>query len=481
MALYINNEAIDIQQVPADTSLLQLLRQQQLTGTKEGCASGDCGACTVMVVESSGQSLTAKAINSCICPAASLENHYIMTVEGLTAQQAPTLHPAQRAMVECHGSQCGFCTPGFVMSLAALKQARPDLATAQVEHQRQAVLDAISGNLCRCTGYRPIVEAGCQSLKIPAQSFSFVHNNESTAPCSSTTTVQKADQIYLKPKNEKQLQQAISDYPSARLIAGGTDLMLEVTQQYQTINQFIDLSDVDELTQTSIDDDSLLIGAAVTYSDLERQLADIAPEFVALLHRLGSRQIRNRATLGGNICNASPIADSPPFLLALDAILHLASSTGQRRSVALSEFYLGYKQTAMASDEYLTSIEISRSALRQPVKLYKVSKRYEDDISAVMGAFSLTAQGKLTIAFGGMAATPIRMNDTEQLLQLDINGEFAEQAITKAMASLADELTPLSDVRASAAYRSQMAGNLLRKACIELCQPDLSIGVFTDA
>ncbi|MBW8189799.1 xanthine dehydrogenase small subunit [Neiella marina] len=481
MALYVNDQAIDISQLPADTSLLQLLRQQQLTGTKEGCASGDCGACTVMVIDGCHKTPNVKAINSCICPVSSLQNQQVVTVEGLSQGPASELHPTQQAMVECHGSQCGFCTPGFVMSIAALKAKRPDLASAPLEQQRQAVLDAISGNLCRCTGYRPIVAAGCQSLEKPAQPFNFVHGNDSSAPCSSTTSVQKADQTYLQPNSEVALQQAMTNYPSARLIAGGTDLMLEVTQQFQPIEQLIDISQVAELTQTTFGDDTILIGAAVTYTELEQQFAELAPEFVALLHRLGSRQIRNRGTLGGNICNASPIADTPPVLLALNAQLHLVNAAGQRRQLPLSEFYLGYKQTAMAADEYLAAIEVRRAALNQPIRLYKVSKRYEDDISAVMAAFSLTPEGQLTIAFGGMAATPIRAVITEKSLQLGADGQFDPSMVTAATVTLANEFSPLSDVRASADYRTQVAANLLKKACLELCQPALAIGVFAHA
>ncbi|MCM2680214.1 xanthine dehydrogenase small subunit [Echinimonas agarilytica] len=478
MALYVNNIRVDTEKMAPDMTLLQYLRQhQQLTGTKEGCASGDCGACTVMAIDSNKGMQDAKAINSCISPLSSLDRHHIITIEGLADA---TFHPVQEKMVECHGSQCGFCTPGFVMSMATLHTSRTDLSTAPTKEQRAAVLDAISGNLCRCTGYRPIIEAGCQSLQKPAQTNKFLHNNEPDAPLSSAISVQKTDQFYVKPTTELELQGILTEHPDAQIIAGGTDLMLEVTQKYKSLPKLIDVTSIGTLNQVQHTPTSLLIGAAACYSHIETELTHVSPSFKELLQRLGSRQIRNRGTIGGNICNASPIADTPPILMVLNAILHLTNHQGQQRSVNINDFYQGYKKTVLQAGEYLAHIEIPLSALHQPIKLYKVSKRYEDDISAVMGAFTLTQDGAIRMAFGGMAATPVRAVQTESILTLDENNQFSAASLDQARACLSREFSPISDVRASAEYRSEMASNLLVKACLELTS-NISIGAFEHA
>ena len=482
MSLYVNNIAVDTSHLAPETTLLRYLREQQaLTGTKEGCASGDCGACTVMVANVVDSQVKVKAINSCICPVASLENHHVITVEGLTPPGADELHPVQQSMVECHGSQCGFCTPGFVMSLATLKENRPDLATAQTEQQREAVLDAISGNLCRCTGYRPIVDAGCNTLSNPSQAINMAHKKEAAAPASHISGSINPNQFYALPQSEDELQELLARHPDSRIIAGGTDLMLEVTQQYKAAPKLIDVSQLKSLTQIEYSTDSIQIGAAVTLAQLEETLCDLSPSFVTLLQRIGSRQIRNRGTIGGNICNASPIADTPPFLLVLDAVLHLVNAQGHKRELALTEFYLGYKQTALKEGEYLAAIEISLEKLKQPTTLLKLSKRYEDDISAILGAFTLTPQGTIQIAFGGMAATPTRATQTERQLKGVLDDQNSSTALEKACETLKTEFTPMTDVRASSAYRMEMAANLLKKAYTELTTNSPAEGVFSHA
>ncbi len=484
MRFVVNNVPVELADAAADMTLLQHLRSQRnLMGTKEGCASGDCGACTVLVGRQGADAMVYSAVNACICPLGSLQDYHIVTVEGL-ALASETMHPVQAAMVECHGSQCGFCTPGFVMSLAGLQLAGgDDLAQADAHTQRAAVIDAISGNLCRCTGYRPIIAAGLSSLKKPAQMASFVQEWVPNAPLAGSAVpitvaglpealLSGADSFYWQPHTEVQLQQLLSQYPGARLVAGGTDLMLEVTQQYKNLSQLIDLNRVESLNTIVINNDEIILGAAASYSALEQVLHKISPEFVALLARLGSRQIRNRGTLGGNICNASPIADAPPYLLVMDAELEIVNCMGESRRELLAHFYRNYKQTTLAAGEYLARIRIARAQLEQPLKLFKITKRYEDDISAVMGAFwwSGQATNEVKIAFGGMAAIPMRASATEQFLTNNnwcIAGDVNEPMLEQACDLLRSEFSPLSDVRASAAYRMAMACNLLKKACYE--------------
>ncbi len=472
MQFVLNNQLVTLSDFAADMTLLRYLRtDKNLMGTKEGCASGDCGACTVLVGRETAQGIVYRAVNACICPLASLHQCYLLTVEGLAAPNQAELHPVQEALVACHGSQCGFCTPGFVMSLAGLHQsAQGDSAIAD---PRAAVLDAVSGNLCRCTGYKPIIAAGMAALKKPAQLANIVQTWEPDALSVGNTRASQGDSHYWQPETESELRQLMVAYPAARLIAGGTDMMLEVTQAFRRLPQLIDLNLVASLKQVAIKGDELHLGAALSYAELEQALISLSPEFVHFLQRLGSRQIRNRGTLGGNIANASPIADTPPYLLVLNAELIIgvaaADGAGQYRRQPLSEFYRGYKQTTLQPGEYLHSIVIGRQALAQPLRLFKISKRYEDDISAVMGAFYWDGQA-LRIAYGGMAATPMRALSAERVLQqqawLTATG-VDEAVLTRACAALAGEFTPMSDVRASAQYRLAMAANLLKKACYE--------------
>jgi len=478
----VNNVLVELTDVAADMTLLQYLRSQQnLVGTKEGCASGDCGACTVLIGRKGADAMAYSTVNACICPLGSLQDCHILTIEGLSSSQEK-LHPVQEAMVECHGSQCGFCTPGFVMSLAGLQFAGGDaLAQADADTQRAAVIDAISGNLCRCTGYRPIIAAGISVIKKPAQVASFVQEWVPDAPLvgtdgglasSRSKILSDGASDYWQPQTETALQQLLVEYPQARLVAGGTDLMLEVTQQYKKLPQLIDLNRIESLCAVQINDDEIVLGAAANYSAVEKALADLSPEFVALLARLGSRQIRNRGTLGGNICNASPIADAPPYLLVMDAELEIVNNSGSTRRELLTHFYRDYKKTTLAAGEYLARICIARVQLALPLKLFKITKRYEDDISAVMGAFcwSGKADNEFKIAFGGMAAIPKRASTTEQFLSntsWSVAGEVDEAILAQACDLLRSEFSPLSDVRASAAYRMAMACNLLKKACYE--------------
>ncbi|UTA48280.1 xanthine dehydrogenase small subunit [Simiduia sp. 21SJ11W-1] len=457
MRFWLNGHQTTVDDASADTTVLQYLRASRTSlGTKEGCASGDCGACTVLVSGSQGEGpggARYQAVNSCLLPLGSVQERQLLTVEGLSC--GAQLHPAQQALIDYHGSQCGFCTPGFAMSLAAAAQAA---SPEDTEARRAQVLDAISGNLCRCTGYKPIVEAGIAACGAGAE-----------LPYVAAAAKPAAEPLrgFFQPETETELRELLAAHPEARIIAGGTDLMLEATQAYQSLAPLIDVSRIPSLTRIDSAGDTLCIGAGSTYSAQEQALADIAPEYVAFLARLGSRQIRNRATLGGNICNASPIADTPPWLLVQEAELIIGKPEGGFRYERLEDFYLDYKKTTLRAGEYLADVRLSRARLACAAKLYKVSKRYEDDISAVCGAFLINPNNQLRIAFGGMAATPKRARLTEAFINKQPwqTAENWEAVVAQAGEYLAQDFTPLTDVRASKDYRLQLAHNLLRKAC----------------
>ena len=475
MQFILNDELIDDNTLPSDFTALRYLREKRgLTGTKEGCGSGDCGACTLLVGALEDGELRYSTLNSCITPIQSLAGKHIVSVEYLS--KAGELHPAQQAMVTHHGSQCGFCTPGFVLSLAGLYE---NAQRAEQSIDREAVCDAISGNLCRCTGYRPIIDAGLSMSDMASSVEPFTElmsqNNQVKTQLASLQKEPKHSRNYLQPTDLEQLAQALKANPAATLIAGGTDLMLENTQRYRDFDTLIDVSCVAELKQLHVAETTLTIGASVTYSELEAFSKTQYPQMNALLSRIASRQIRNRGTIGGNVANASPIADLPPLLLAFDADIQLLKNDGSTRAVNIADFYLGYKQTQLASDEMIASFDVSLDKLAQFHRFYKVSKRMEDDISSVMLAVRFAVDnGELTdvrLAFGGMAATPIRGRKAEAALTgKRINDEHA---LNQAIEALRSELTPMSDMRASAAYRLDMACNLIRKAWLELNGTDV--------
>ena len=466
MKFLLNKSVVSEREEPAYTSLLEYIRDnQQLTGTKEGCASGDCGACTVLIGDVEGNEITYTATNACITPLYSVKNKHVVTVEHLAKDQ--TLHPIQKEMVCKNGSQCGFCTPGFVMSLTGLYEKKR--ASSDCEIYKSDVCDAISGNLCRCTGYKPIVEAAL-SIEFDNESVEALYTKEQVSRLVEWDGSVSELEHYYYPNNLTELDQILQNKPNARMVAGGTDLMLEVTQRYNNLNDLIDLSFVNELISINDNEESILIGSAVTYSKFEELIKEYSSSFLHLLERLGSRQIRNKGTLGGNIANASPIADTPPILLAMDADLHLRDSNGKERIVSMHEFYLSYKKTVLQKNEYIKVIEIKKSKFKNFHRFYKISKRMEDDISSVMAAIRFKVENDnfvgVRLAFGGVAATPVRVLEAEQvLLNKPVNDETVIQI---ALTNIENTLKPIDDVRASATYRLEMASNLVYKAWLEL-------------
>ncbi|WP_301585141.1 xanthine dehydrogenase small subunit [Halomonas alkaliantarctica] len=462
--------------VSPDTSILTLLRDYLgITGTKEGCASGDCGACTVAINNPSDAQSRFLSVNACITPAHQLHGQHLITVEGLATEG--NLHPAQRAMVECHGSQCGFCTPGIVMSLFTLhanQQQRPSPLTPET-------LEAtLGGNLCRCTGYRPIRDAALsmQDFYWKAPHW-FEASQQASRPLQSPEPIAEDEALFIQPTTLAELTDARHCYPAARLVAGATDLWLENTQRLTPLHQLIDITRVEELCR--IEEASFQaqpgwwVGAGVTYSQLEPLLNSHFPAFAHLLHRLGSQQVRNRGTLGGNIANASPIGDTPPVLLALNAWVELTSHNNTRQ-LLLSDFFINYKKTALADNEVISRIFIPQMPEPATLRVWKLSKRREDDITAVLGAFCYRVNNgvmeDVRIAFGGMAATPKRASQTEAALEGQPVSKANFQAAQRA---LAEEFQPMSDVRGSQYYREQAALNLLERLYLSLSSPNQEV------
>ncbi|QSP95361.1 xanthine dehydrogenase small subunit [Marinobacter salinisoli] len=467
----LNGRIQKLDQADPNLSILEWLRtKMRLTGTKEGCASGDCGACTVITgTPDQNGNIHYEAINSCITLLASLHGKELLTVEAF--HQEPG-HPVQRSMMEQHGSQCGFCTPGIVMSLVAL---HANHASATPEDHK--ILQALSGNLCRCTGYRPIVDAGRQAMVqewTPASSHPAAGLKGERSVAALSTISQGSVTLAAKPGGPRydapvslcELHALRSRFPAARLVAGSTDLALEITQQLKTLDHLISVERVPELKDCYPDNGELVIGAAATYEAFRQPLSELWPAFDAMLERLGSLQIRNRGTLGGNIANASPIGDMPPPLIALGATLVLDGPDGERR-LPMEAFFHGYKQTDIKPGEFIHSIRVPMPKPDQQLFIYKISKRLDDDISAVLGAFRLTLHEGIVsdcrLAFGGMAATPARARHAEAALH---GARWDQAGVTAAAAALASDFTPLSDARASASYRLQVAGNLLQRALL---------------
>ncbi|MFP3515022.1 xanthine dehydrogenase small subunit [Pseudomonas sp. SIMBA_077] len=460
-------------------TVLNYLRQHlQKSGTKEGCASGDCGACTVVVGElytddQGTEGLRYRSLNSCLTFVSALHGKQLISVEDLKHQGQ--LHSTQQAMVDCHGSQCGFCTPGFVMSLFALQKN----SSHANKHQAH---EALAGNLCRCTGYRPILAAAAQTCAShPADQFDAQRGATiaklQAIKAAGAGELNNGDNRCLMPLNIDDLAHLYDAHPQARLLAGGTDLALEVTQLHRALPTLIYLGQVTQLKRIEGFEERIEIGAAVTLSDVYQVLKTEYPDFGELLQRFASLQIRNQGTLGGNIANASPIGDSPPLLIALGAQLVLRKG-GTCRTMMLEDFFLDYRVTALAEGEFIEKIVIPRAKASHLFRAYKISKRLDDDISAVCAAFNVHIENGVVIearvAYGGMAATPKRASTCEAAL---IHSPWNTASVERACSALAQDFSPLSDFRASKEYRLLCAQNLLRKYFIEQQAPALQTRV----
>ena len=461
----LNNTPISCQMERPDLTVLDYLREYRyLRGTKEGCASGDCGACTAVLVEQGEHGLEYRNFNSCITFLGSLHGKQLITVEHL--KDNDRLHPVQQAMVDQHGSQCGFCTPGFVMSLFSLYKTSQ---TGRITNHEENIKEYLSGNLCRCTGYFPIVRAAEQSLADPGpDQFNHASREVSDLLARISDLSESEPANFHAPTSVRELARLRNDCPNARLLAGGTDLALEVTQQHRDLHEIIYLGRVQELRAFNRTETRIEIGATVTLDRLDIELGDDFPELRALLKRFGSRQIRNLGTVGGNIANASPIADITPVLIAMNATCVLESLEGQRE-IPLENYFHGYRQTEIRDNEFIRCVNIPVPANNMHLKICKISKRLDDDISAVcLAALINVEDGKTThirMAFGGMAAIPKRAIHCEKAL---LDQPLEPRVIEQARAALDRDFQPISDVRASAAYRMDVAKNLLDRICLEL-------------
>jgi xanthine dehydrogenase small subunit len=459
-----DGEIRELRDVSPTLTVLNWLREsERRCGTKEGCAEGDCGACTVAIGERAGDRVHYRAVNSCIQFVPTLDGKELVTVESM--KHKGKLHPAQRAMVECHGSQCGFCTPGFVMSLFTLYHAdrNPD---------REAIEDCLAGNLCRCTGYRPIIDAAQRMYELGRKDQ--FHSREA-ATLKQLAAIARADtlalewpgQKYFAPKSLDGLAALVVEHPDAVLLGGGTDVGLWVTKQHRRLDTVIYSGDVAELRWLDVGTDFFEIGAATPYSEVVAALAEDYPDFGEMLRRLGSVQVRNAGTVGGNIGNASPIGDTPPLLIALDATLKLRRG-GETREIPIVDFFLDYRKTALKPGEFIEAVKVPRAKPEVRFAAYKISKRFDQDISAVCGAFAVTLAGgrvtRIRIGFGGMAATPKRAAHAEAAL---LGQPWTDVNIRAAMRALGGDFRPIADMRASAEYRLMVARNLLLKFFLE--------------
>ena len=448
---------------PNETVLNFVRSNLKKTGTKEGCAEGGCGACTIVLGELKNNKILYKSINSCITFVPVLNGKQLILIENLTSENGK-LHSVQNAMVDYHGSQCGFCTPGFVMSMFAMFKNNKSI-------NNELINDSLSGNLCRCTGYRPIIDAA-KSLnnlsrydhfdkdkfiilrllkKITKKNIEITNNNKK----------------YFAPKTIKELKKILNKVKDAKLLSGGTDLSLEVTKKRKELEKIIYLGSIEELNFIKKYKNEIEIGASTTLINFEKQIKKYYLDFYNILKRYGSVQIRNVCTIAGNIATASPIGDSLPLLMALDAKIIIDGKNG-KKIIPINNFFIGYRKTKLKQGDFIYSVKIP--ILKHNIfKAYKISKRFDDDISSVCGSFNLEINKnhikRAKIAFGGMSEVPKRAIKTEKIL---INSEFSEKIFDKATKNLEKDFSPIDDMRASKKYRIEIAKNLLLKCFFEI-------------
>ena len=461
-------ETVTLANVPPSRTLLEVLREDLgSTATKEGCGEGDCGACTVVLGEKNEDGMSYKAVNSCIRLAHSVNGKAVWTAEDITSADG-ALHPAQTAMVECHASQCGFCTPGFVMSLFAMYQNHTCKGRAIT---RELAQEELSGNLCRCTGYRPILDAAQQLDKLPVVKLDEADLLSKLELLTLTYIGVRSDLIgdsgYQSPLTLESLLNARAASPAAQIVAGTTDVGLWVTKQHHQFDQIIDVTKVAELKEIRDCPQHIAIGAAVTLNDAFAALVKQRPQLHDFAARFAGLPVRNSGTLGGNVANGSPIGDSMPLLIALGANVVLMSIRGSRE-MPLEQLYTGYRQNVMAPDEVLAWINVPKPAPDEFMRIYKISKRFDDDISAVCLAINIHIDNGMivnaSIGVGGVAATPVRAIKTEAACARQ---DWSKTTIDHLKTVLRAEFSPISDMRASSAYRTQVLGNLLERYWLE--------------
>ncbi|KRE17113.1 FAD-binding molybdopterin dehydrogenase [Bosea sp. Root483D1] len=507
----LGDELVEIAACDPTRTVLDWLRlDRRRTGSKEGCAEGDCGACTIVVGRLDGDRMRYEAINACIRFLPTLDGCHVLTVEHLRNADG-TLHPVQQAMVDCHGSQCGFCTPGFVMSLLALWLNERTLSVQRIE-------DALAGNLCRCTGYEPIIAAAQRMDAAEREADRFV----ATMPAiiarlkaladGETISIGDGERHFYAPATVEALAELVAAHPQATLVAGATDVGLWVTKGMRRLDPVVYLGRIGALRTISDEGDHLRLGAMANQIAVRDALAGISPQLDEMMRRFGGEQVRNAGTIGGNIANGSPIGDLPPALIALGATLALArlrhreersddaiqgnverapldrfaslamtaGNVGiERRTIALEAFFLDYRKQDRQQGEFVEAVLVPKLPAGTLFHISKISKRFDEDISAVCGAFYLELDladriSEARLAYGGMAGIPKRAQAAEAAL---IGRNWNEAAVAASIAALAQDFTPLSDMRASAAYRLKVAANLLRRFLIETTAPETATRV----
>ena len=462
------NKIVEINNPDSNETILNYVRTKlKKTGTKEGCAEGGCGACTVVLGELIENNITYKAINSCIAFVPSLEGKQLILVEDLISKDE--LHPVQKAMVNYHGSQCGFCTPGFVMSLFAMYKNYSS-------YKEDIIKDSIQGNLCRCTGYRPIIDAA-KSLNKENKFDHFSKNKKIILSLlrkikQRNITIINDNKKYFAPKSVDELKKILRQEPNSKLLSGGTDVSLIVTKERKDLNSLIYMNSINELNYIKENNNYIEVGATTPLINFESFIKKYFPDFSQILKRYGSVQIRNVCTIAGNIATASPIGDTLPLLLALDSQI-VIKDKNKTQILPLNGFFISYRKTKLKKGQFIHSIRIP--LLKKNIfKAYKISKRIDDDISSVCASFNIEINNnkikKIKIAYGGMSSIPKRAVNCEKIL---LNSFLSNKTINKAKKFLEKDFKPITDARASNKYRMEVAKNLLEKCFLEIKQKKL--------
>ena len=462
------NKIVEINNPDPNETILNYIRTKlKKTGTKEGCAEGGCGACTAVLGELKKNNINYKAINSCIAFVPSLEGKQLILVEDLISKGE--LHPVQKAMVNYHGSQCGFCTPGFVMSLFAMYKSYSF-------YNENIIKDSIQGNLCRCTGYKPIIDAG-KSLNKKNKSDHFSRNKKIIITLlkkikQRSITIYSNNKKYFAPKTVYELKKILKQHPDSKLLSGGTDVSLIVTKERKDLDSLIYINSIDELNYIKKNNNYIEVGATTPLINFESIIKRYFPDFAQILKRYGSVQIRNVCTIAGNIATASPIGDTLPLLLSLDSQI-IIKDKSKTKILPLNGFFINYRKTKLKKGQFIHSIRIPLLP-KNIFKAYKISKRIDDDISSICASFNIELKNnkikKIKIAYGGMANIPQRAISCEKIL---LNSSMSDNIISKAKKSLEKDFKPITDARASKKYRMEVAKNLLEKCFLEVKQKKL--------